>query len=581
MDPITLEVIRNSLTSVADEMIAALVRSSYSTNIKDRRDASCAVYGPGGDLIAQSEIGTPLHLGTMYSAIPTAMGLFPFSNLEPGDAVAFNLPHPSGPGHLNDLTLISPVSGANGRVGIVANQAHHVDMGGFAPGSMPFGVTEIYQEGLQIPPVRLFKTGNLDEELWSVIQHNIRTPNETLGDLMAQYAANMVGISRYAEICDKYGFPLLQHYMGELQAYSRRRMQNAISKVKPGVYEFEDVIEGDGIVDHEYKIHVKLSVDGNHLIADFSESDDTALGPLNCRWPSVAASVFYTLKAVLDPDIPPNTGAYDAFEIILRDNSLLSAEHPSAVCNSNIITTQRIVDVLLGALAQAIPGQVLAACAGTMNIINIGAYDPNIKEYFNFVETYGGGQGARIDCDGMSGIQHHMTNTRNAPVESIEIAYPILVKRYGLVPNSEGPGKHRGGFGICRELQILCDEVRMTIGCDRKSRGPWGLFGGASGRQASCFIRAIDGSERDLPSKSTVQIGRNETVVNETPGGGGWGDPLDREPSAVARDVRGGLISVERAARLYGVIVDPESMDICTQETEETRAVMRDVLVPE
>lgn len=570
IDPITLEVIRNGLASVADEMIAALVRTGYSTNIKDRRDASCALYSIEGDLIAQSEIGTPLHLGTMYSAIPWLLRVYPVDDLEPGDSVAFNIPYPSGPGHLNDLTLVSPVHESDRIIGFVANQAHHVDMGGFAPGSMPFGVSEIYQEGIQIPPVSLFRGTKLDEQIWGIIKQNLRTPTETRGDLMAQYAANVVGGRRYRELTCRYGVEELQLYIDELQDYSERRMRSAIRKIRPGKYEFEDVVEGDGIEDRDFNIRVMLEAKGDSLVVDFGATDDSARGPINCRWPSVAASVFYVLKAVLDPDIPPSAGAYRPIELQLRPGSLLSAEYPSAVCNSNIITTQRIVDVLLGALADVIPDRISAACAGTMNIINIGGVDPESGEYFNFVETYGGGQGASQDADGMSGIQHHMTNTRNAPIESIELAYPVRVQKYALESNSEGAGTYRGGFGIRREIRVLAPEVRVTFGCDRRRNGPWGLNGGLSGARSICTLGQLAGDEILLPPKTTRTVYEGQVLTSVTPGGGGWGDPCKRDADLVAWDVREGLISLERARNTYRVVIDPISF--CVDE-KATRAL--------
>lgn len=565
VDPITLEVMRNGLYSIADEMIAALIRASYSTNIKDRRDASCAIYQADGSVVAQSEIGTPLHLGTMHAAVRTAMDAYPFERLQPGDAIAFNLPYPAGPGHLNDLAVISPVFHDGRVIAIVANQAHHVDMGGFAPGSMPFGVTEIYQEGLQVPPVRLFKAGEIDDELWRMIAQNVRPKTEVRGDLMAQYAANVVGGRRIGELIEKHGLEIVEQYLQEMLDYSERRMRSALRLIPPGTYSFEDVIEGDGLVDRQYVIRVTLQVQGDSLRADFSTTDAATRGPLNCRWPSVAACVFYVLKGALDPDLPPNAGAYRPIEVIVRDGTILSAQYPNAVCNANIITTQRIVDVLLGALAPAIPERVLAACSGTMNLINVGGIDPRSGNYFNYIETYGGGQGAMHNQDGMDAVQNHMTNTRNAPAEAIEVAYPLRVEAYGLVADSEGPGTFRGGFGLFREVRVLNREVLFTLSSDRSQVPPWGLYGGQAASPSYHIIQNAEGQARALPSKVTTFVEQNETIVIGTPGGGGWGDPRQRDPQQVAWDVKEGLLSVERARRIYGVAINP-----ATREPDET-----------
>ena len=333
-------------------------------------------------------------------------------------------------------------------IAITANQAHHVDMGGFAPGSMPFGVTEIFQEGLQIPTVRLFHKGELVRDLWAVISQNVRPQTEVRGDLLAQFAANNVAERRLCDLASRYGVDMVRQYLDEMLNYSERRMRAALKLIPEGKYEFEDVVEGDGISEAPITIRVQIEAKGDSFIADFTATDDACRGPLNCRWPSVAACVYYVLKACLDPELPPNAGAYRPIEIRVRDGSLLSARYPTAVCNANIITTQRITDVLLGALAPVIPERVLAACSGTMNLLNIGGIDPRNGIYYNFVETYAGGQGAMHDADGMDAVQNHMTNTRNAPVEAIELAYPLLVESYGLVPNSEGAGHYRGGLGI-------------------------------------------------------------------------------------------------------------------------------------
>ena len=573
LDPITLEVMRNAFYSIADEMIAALIRASYSTNIKDRRDTSCAIYTGSGDVVvvAQSEIGTPLHLGTMHSAVQSAMGAYPFDELEPGDAIATNTPYPAGPGHLNDLCIISPIYFEGRLIAITANQAHHVDMGGYAPGSMPFGVTEIFQEGLQIPPVRLFKRGELDRELWTLIAQNVRPQAEVRGDLLAQFAANTVGTRRLLELTSKYGVATVQTYLEEMLNYSERRMRAALATIPEGSYSFEDVVEGDGITDDAYTIRLTLEARGDSVRADFTASDDAARGPLNCRWPSVAACVYYVLKAVLDPELPPNAGAYRPVDVEVRDGSLLSAIYPSAVCNANIITTQRIVDVLLGALAQSVPEKVQAACSGTMNLLNIGGIDPQSGVYYNYIETYAGGQGAMWDMDGMDAVQNHMTNTRNAPAEAIEAAYPLLVESYGLVPDSEGPGKYRGGVGLQRSLRVTGGEVMLTLSSDRARVPPWGLFGGLPATCSNCVVQGPDGGAQRLPSKVTTSVAADHMIVTHTPGGGGWGDPRTREPEAVRRDVIEGLVSLERATDVYAVVLDSRTLKVRQQETRHLR----------
>lgn len=573
LDPITLEVMRNAFYSIADEMIAALVRTSYSTNIKDRRDTSCAIYTATGEVVvvAQSEIGTPLHLGTMSSAVWSAMQAYDFEKLAPGDAIAHNMPYPAGPGHLNDLCIVSPIFYGDRLIAIAANQAHHVDMGGFAPGSMPFGVTEIFQEGLQIPPVKLFHGGELHREIWALISQNVRPQTEVRGDLLAQFAANNVGAERLGELLSRHGSNMVVEYLDEMLNYSERRMCAAIGNIPQGSYSFEDVIEGDGITDELFSIRLTLTAKGDSICADFSSTDDSSLGPLNCRWPSVAACVFYVLKAVLDPDLPPNAGAYRPVEVEVRDGSMLSAVYPQAVCNANIITSQRIVDVLLGALAKAVPDRVQAACSGTMNLLNVGGINPRNSVYYNYIETYAGGQGAMKDQDGMDAVQNHMTNTRNAPVEAIEVAYPLRVEAYELIPDSEGAGEYRGGVGLRRAIRVEGNAVQFTLSSDRSVVAPWGIFGGLQAKPSNCTVTEVGGEDIRLPSKITRRVDAGSLIVTETPGGGGWGHPYLRNPKSVHLDVKEGLVSVERAREVYGVVIDDVTMKIDLVETRRLR----------
>jgi N-methylhydantoinase B len=562
VDPITLEVMRNALYSIADEMTAGLIRASYSTNIKDRRDCSCAVYTLDGDVVAMSEFGgTPLHLGTMHSCVRTAFDAFPPASLEPGDAIILNTPYPAGPGHLNDVCIIGPIFADGTLFALAASQAHRVDVGGFAPGSMPFGVTEIYQEGLQITPMKIMRRGELDEHLLAFINQNLRTPEENRGDLLAQIAANTIAQRRVEELAAKYGTATLGRYLREMLDYSERRMVAGLRRIPDGIYSAEDVIEGDGIHTDPLTIRVTVTVEDGHVAADFSATDRQTAGPLNCRWPSVAACIYYVLKGVVDPDLPANAGAYRPITVVTKPGTLLEAQYPAAVCNANIITCQRIVDVLLRALVQAVPERVLAACSGTMNLLNVGGFDPRDGSYYNYIETYAGGQGAMHDRDGMDGVQNHMTNTRNAPVEAIEAAYPLRVRRYGLVADSEGAGRFRGGVGLLREIEILGSYTRLTLSSDRATVPPWGVSGGLDAAGSRCSVTNGAGTT-DLPSKVTTFLQQGDRLLTVTPGGGGWGDPRERDPELVRRDVAEGLVSAERAREVYGVAVDPETLEL-------------------
>ena len=570
IDPITLEVIRNALYSVSDEMSAALIRTAYSTNIKDRRDCSCAIYLTSGEVVAQSEIGTPLHLGVMPAVVQTVLRRFPPEAMDPGDDIIMNEPYPAGPGHLNDVTLVSPVFYQGRPVALVANQAHHVDVGGYAPGSMPFGVTETFQEGLQIPPVKIVKKDVIDEEIASLISDNVRTKTEFRGDLLAQVASNNVGERRFLELVAKYGQETALLYLREIMNYSERRMREGIRRIPDGAYGFEDFMEGDSITDDLIRIKVRVEVKGDEVTADFTGSSAQVQGPLNCRKASTAACVYYVLKCIVDPGIPPNSGAYRPIHVIAPEGSILDSQYPHSTVHSNIITTQRIVDALLGAFLEAVPERVMAAHHGTQNLLNIGGTNPRTKRLYNYIETYGGGQGAFHNQDGMDGVHSHMTNTRNAPVEVIEATYPLRVERYGLVADSEGPGKFRGGMGMQREFTFLAPESTITVSSDRNKIHPWGVFGGREAANAKCLLFQ-DGREVGLPSKITRKVKGGERFRTVTSGGGGWGNPFERDPEKVRWDVLEGLVSLERARSEYGVAIDPETFEIDRKETGRLR----------
>jgi len=569
VDPILLQVMTNTIYSIADEMMAALVRTSFSTNIKDRRDCSGAIFSPDCQLVAQGEIGTPLHLGLMLPVVRNALKVILPESLAPGDVILVNSPYPEGPGHLNDLTLVSPVFAQGALVAFLANMAHHVDVGGFAPGSMPFGVWEHYQEGLQIPPVFLARGGRLDEQLIRLLSLNVRTPKEFKGDLNAQIAANNVGEKRIQSVVEKYGIETMISYMQEIMNYSERRIRCALRELPEGSYIYEDYLEGDGIRTDKIAIRLNLRISQQLIEADFSDSNPQVLGPLNCRPPSVRSCVYYVVKTLLDPGLPPNSGAFRPISVITKPGTLLEVEYPGAVCNSNILTTQRLVDCLMGAFSQVLPDRVCSACSGTMNLLNIGGWDSKRGELYNYIETYGGGQGALLWRDGCSAVQTHMTNTRNAPVEAIEAAYPLLVHEYSLVPESAGAGEHRGGFGMKRDIEIQSERTTVTLSSDRFEIGPWGLFEGQSGYPGRCCLENPDGSREILPSKVSRRVERGCRLISATPGGGGRGDAYRRDPEAVRIDVLEQLISRETALITYGVVLRHDlSVDIQATETQ-------------
>jgi len=520
-DPIQLAVFRYAIETIAEEMHSTVVRTGRSTNIKDRQDTSSAIYDASGHVVAQSEVATPVHLGTTHALIRHLLEQFDFNELEPGDAIVTNMPYPVGPGHLNDIAVISPVFVGERLVAIVGNQAHHVDVGGYAPGSMPFGVWEIYQEGLQIPPLVAFRRYRLDPALWKLIGQNIRDPDEVRGDLEAQFAANAVGAERIAELVERSGLEATLAGFSSVQDYAERMMRSAISAIPDGTYSFSDVLEGDGITRRRYRIHVSVSVAGDSIRFDFSRTDPAARGPINCGLASVAACVYYVMKAVAGHETPANAGAFRPLEIVVKQGTLLAPEYPAAVCNANIVTTQRIVDAMLGALAQAVPDRIGAASSGSMHLLNIGVRHGD--RYVTLVETFGGGQGGLPGRDGMDAIHTHMSNTRNTPVEILELSYPITIEEYALVEGSGGTGRWRGGAGV-RRRYLLHEPATITLSSDRSRNSPWGLAGGGPGRAANNYRIRPDGRRLPLASKVSCQTAAGERIVIETPGGGGFGD---------------------------------------------------------
>lgn len=569
MDPITLEVMRNAFQSVAEEMGAALIRTALSTNIKDRRDCSTAIYTSEGKLVAQAE-HIPLHLGLMISVVKKILEYYPVENMKPGDAIITNDPYISG-SHLPDICMISPVFVDGRCIGILANLSHHVDIGGISPGGMPTISTEIFQEGLRIPPIRLRRAHVVDEEMMRLITNNVRTSYETLGDFQAQFAANNVGERRLKEIVAKFGVTETEYYMQELINYSERRMIAAIAELPRGRFEFEDYLEGDGISDNLLTIRAAVNIEATRIIVDFTGTSPQAKGSVNSTRAVTLACVFFALKSVMDPELPSSAGTFFPVEVITPSGTLVNPRFPAPVSNANINTSQRIADVILGALAQAVPLRVPAASTGSMSIFTIGGSHPSTGVYYSYVETYGGGQGAVHNADGMDGVHTNMTNTRNAPAEVIEIAYPLRVDKYALVPDSDGAGRFRGGLGLTREITVLEHEATISIGTERRRIRPWGIQGGQQGGPSGSWIKTPSGKMKPLPSKITTTVAPGTKIVLKTAGGGGYGPPLTREPELVAKDVVDGFISVKRARDAYGVAIDKNTKAVDEAATANLR----------
>lgn len=518
-DPIRLEIFKNIFISIAEEMGAVLRRAAYSPNIKERQDYSCAIFDGEGRMVAQGE-HLPVHLGSMPLSVSQVIQDL---DLKPGDVAILNDPYRGGT-HLPDITMVAPVyvPGAGLPIFYTANRAHHADVGGMSWGSMPLA-TEVYQEGIIIPPLKLVNQGVLDSQIMKLILANVRTPEEREGDLITQLSANKLGTKRLAEVVHKYSLEEVRTYMEALQQYAERMVRSAISGLPNGSYNFVDYLDDDGIGNKPVKIKVTVSIDNDNAKVDFSGTDGQVRGSMNAVYAVTLSAVAYVFRALVPEDVPFNAGCMAPLKVLAPKGTVVNAIHPAAVVGGNVETSQRIVDVLLGALSQAAPEIIPAASSGTMNNTAIGGFDPFLKKPFSYYETIAGGMGARPNKDGLNGVHTHMTNTLNTPVEALESAYPLRVLAYSLRRNSGGRGRFRGGDGIRREIKFL-SEAQVTILSERRKFPPYGLLGGHPGRMGKNILTTKEGKKKKLPSKVNFSVHPEEVLCIHTPGGGGHGD---------------------------------------------------------
>lgn len=514
VDAISLEVFKNLFSSVAEEMGITLQRAAFSPNIRERLDFSCAVFDANGHLVAQAA-HIPVHLGSMPASVEYALKAFPQMLL--GDIIVLNDPYYGGT-HLPDITMVSPVFEYNQCVFFVASRAHHADVGGMSPGSLPLS-TELYQEGIIIPPIKLYDGGKLNSGVMTLILANSRAPEERHGDLSAQLAAHRIGEARLQGLIQTYRVEHVLEHASALQAYSRRMTEAMITSLPDGVYTFEDALEGDGQRKFEIPIRVMLTIQKEQMIVDFAGSAAQVSGNVNAVEAIVRSASWYCVRLLADEDIPINHGCFEPVKVITESHSLLNPDFPAAVAVGNTETSQRIVDVVLGALSKALPERIPAASQGTMNNLTVGGFVKG--KQFVYYETIAGGHGASPDGDGLSGRHSHMTNTLNTPIEALEYALPLRVLEYSLRDRSGGQGKFRGGEGIRRTYEFLA-AATVTVNSERRIRAPYGLKQGLSG---VCGLnRAIqNGIATDIGGKCTLQVEPGDRLMIETPGGGGWG----------------------------------------------------------
>jgi N-methylhydantoinase B len=539
VDPITVEVIGNAVSSIVEEMGETLIRASYSTNIKERRDCSTALFDLKGRTLAQAE-HIPMHLGSLIGIVEHVLARHPIETIQDGDTFVGNDAYTGGGTHLPDIVLMSPVFFEGSIVGWATNLAHHADF-------VDRGHAHIYQEGLRIPPVRLYRAGVLQDDIMAFILLNCQVPRERLNDLRAQMAANRLGIERFQALCRKYGKELTLAACDALLDYAERKTRAGIAKIPDGVYRFEDRFDSDEIAE-ELIFRIEIEVRGDEMTLDFAGNPPQVRAGINMVWTALLATVYYAVKTVVDPEILPNAGLHRPIKVKAPLGSIVNCAEPAAV-NSRTQTCQRVVDLIHGALAPAIPERIIAACNGACVSSTFSGVNPRTGQFYVYLETIGGGFGARATKDGLDGVHVHITNTSNLPVEGLEPEYPLVVERYELVDDSGGAGRWRGGMGLRRQIRAIDHDCHAFVHGTRKRSAPWGLFGGGDG--GKCRFEFSPGVAPFVRAQGFLHHGQSVAIV--TPGAGGYGDPHARDRALVRRDLAEGKITAEVARDAYGL----------------------------
>lgn len=555
IDPITLEITWNGLKSIADECFITIMRSAFSSNVKERHDHSTAIADATGRLIVQAEMSLPVHLASMGGMMKELIATYG-DDIGPGDIFIANDPHVAGGTHLPDINMASPVFDGDRLLGFVANIIHHADVGGAAVGSMSGGLDEIYKEGLRIPVMRLYRRGERIDELMRLLLLNMRLPDERRGDLNAQISACRLGERRLLDLLADHGGDKLRSIFDSIVLRTEQRMRKAIAALPDGEFSFVDYMDDDGIDTTDIRIALRVEKKGDGIIFDFTGTDPQVKGNFNLTYNATQSAICYSLKALLDSEVPTNQGIFDAIDIIAPKGSFVNCVAPAAVA-MRANSCQRVVDCVLGALAPVVPEKVIGAANGANTSAVFTGTDPRTGQMYVYLETLGGGMGARSTHDGKDGVQVHITNTSNLPVEAIELEYPLRVEEYSLIPDTGGAGRHRGGMGIRRIIRPVDHECEFNGVGERFRHRPWGVFGGQEGAAGAFHIVDDHGNSRKLSSKaSKIQLTSNATAVIETPGAGGYGVPQERSPEAIRADLEAGKISKSAAVSDYADLAD-------------------------
>ena len=573
LDLITLEVLRNKFDVIADEMEIVLLKSAYSSIVKEGLDASAALFTTQGETIAQAA-SIPIHLGSLVPAVQRILQEFPPATMAEGDVYIMNDPYDGG-SHLPDIVIVVPIVDQGTTVALSTTMTHNQDVGGKTPGSVPTDATDIFQEGLRLPPLKFYQRGEPNQTLHAILQKNVRIPDILMGDLHGQVAAGNVGKQRFIELLHEYGHETVRTAIANLMDRAETMTREHLSAIPDGSYTFADYLDNDGIdLEQRITIQATVTIQGSEITCDFSGSSPQVQGPLNCVPTAAIAGAYYVIRTITDPAIPNNSGCYRPIHLYLPEGSVVNPRPPAAV-NARTATIIRIADVLHGALVQALPGKLPAASSGQLLVASFGGFDRRRGVPYVTSELGAGGVGARPSKDGIDVLEMGPSNCMNIPAEAIEMNYPLRIRRYGLRLDSGGAGQYRGGLGAIKTFEAVDGDVVVSIRGERYFTPPWGLYGGHPAASAQAWIERRDGSIEEIPSKRVFTLHQGECLHVETPGGGGYGDPLQRDPEAVHQDVLDRRLTVQSACEQYGVILEESTLAVNLPATQQRRASLR------
>lgn len=543
INPIMLEVIGNGLLSITEQMGVMLGKTGYSTNIKERKDLSVAIFDVSGKLMALAQ-HIPIHFSSLLGAVTELLEKYNINEVYEGDVFIANDPYTGGGSHLPDIVLVKPVFYRKKLIAFVVNIGHHAD-------KSRRGST-IYDEGLRIPLVKLYEKGELIQDIYDLILLNYQLKEERRGDLRAQLITNQFGENKLIELCNKIGLDTYLNFCDEWIKYGQRKARSAVEKLPDGQYEFEDFLDDDGCGSENLLIKLKIIIKGDRINFDFTQSHNQVIGPYNCVKSALLATVYYSAKCLLDNTIPANSGFFDSIDVTAKPGTIVCATEPAPTFDRET-TTQRIADVIFGAFSKINPQKVIAAGNGAVSFFSFSGYDTRFDKPYVYVETIGGGSGARYNKDGLDAVQVHMTNTSNLPIESLEMEYPLMVERYAFAEDSGGAGEYRGGLGIIRTIRILAEseDTVLTAATERTKIKPWGLLNGKEGSNARLDIIRSGNKINESNKVRNISLETNDIVELITAGGGGYGNPLKRDKNAIIKDLIEGKISKSTVKKYY------------------------------